>query len=407
MTSTLSPAAREIQQSFHVSQRNPRLVHGLHLRYLLTDLIGRGGEWSPASLAAHLTDAGFDLGRQPAKTVGDALRWECGRGRVRRVGRARYVLGEIPDTTRRRLRRTARARRELASSTVPGVTPTITPELALVARKCWGTLEAFHGFIYFAAEATEEYAAIGLHGRSGYFASRSAAMGRVNAATVDATFYNFHPDLVAVAMADVPADLTAEAILDARLRAADRGLRARLDADAITSPAMVRAAELAVRAARRIGTAHAPASGRPLGLAHARLPEPDAAHLRLWWAITALREYRGDGHIAQLVDAELSGLDALILHGASGAVPSEILRSTRAWSEDEWNGAVAAMAETRGLVRADGTGTDAGLALRDRIDARTDELAAPAWAALTTAEATELRELVRPWSAAIQSRMFG
>ena len=38
----------------------------------------------------------------------------------------------------------------------------------------------------------------------------------------------------------------------------------------------------------------------------------------LWHAITLLREYRGDGHVAALLDAGLSGLDALITHTATG-----------------------------------------------------------------------------------------
>ena len=68
-----------------------------------------------------------------------------------------------------------------------------------------------------------------------------------------------------------------------------------------------RAAELA-----RTATEGCTAAGRPLYAAHASLPWPDAPHLALWHAITLLREFRGDGHIACLVDAGLDGIDALV-----------------------------------------------------------------------------------------------
>ena len=63
-----------------------------------------------------------------------------------------------------------------------------------VARRTHRTLEPFHGMIYFAPEAAEEYEALGIAGRDGYFASRAAPMGRVPAEVVIATFYNFNPD---------------------------------------------------------------------------------------------------------------------------------------------------------------------------------------------------------------------
>ena len=54
----------------------------------------------------------------------------------------------------------------------------------------------------------------------------------------------------------------------------------------------------------------------------------------------------------------------------------------------------------RGLV-ADGRFTDAGRDQRRRIEALTDEAAAPAWDALSADDATRLRRLVRPWSRAL------
>ncbi len=269
------------------------------------------------------------------------------------------------------------------------------------ARKCWRTLEAYHGFIYFAPEAAEEYATLDIHGRSGYFLSRSAAMGRVAPSTVVATFYNFHPDLVRRAMTDAPAGLDVGAMIDARYRAVDRVLRDRLG-DGVESTEMRRAADLAAGALTGID---ALCVGRPLAQAHAWLPEPEAPHLRLWWAVTTLREFRGDGHLVALVDAELTGLEALVMHAASGEVAADTLKATRAWSDEEWAGAVDALTE-RGLLDEDCSFTAAGAALRQEIEDRTDRLAAPAWARLTDDEGSELRALVRPWSKAVFSAMM-
>lgn len=266
---------------------------------------------------------------------------------------------------------------------------------ALRARKCWRTLEPYHGFVYFAPEAAEEYAELGIAGRSGYFVSRAAAMGRVEPATVIATFYNFHPDLVRRSMADAP-DWDPSAVTEARYRAVDRVVRDRLGDD-VGSPGMVRAAELAVAATVDL---EAHCGGRPLALAHLSQSVPDAPHLRLWWAVTALREFRGDGHIIALADAELTGLQALVLHAASGEVPGEVLRSTRAWSEDEWQTAVEHLAE-RGLLHGDGSFTERGAELRQATEDRTDRLAVPAWARLDDEQGAELRALVRPWSTAL------
>ena len=211
-----------------------------------------------------------------------------------------------------------------------------------------------------------------------------------------ATFYNFNPSLVLHAMDGVPDGLDVADVLAARYRAVDRVLRDRLG-DAVGSGEMVRAADLAERACTGLVSR---CVGRPLAAAHAALPVPEEDHLRLWWAITALREYRGDGHLVALVDAELSGLEALVFHAASGDVGADVLKATRAWPDTDWDRAVDGLV-ARGLLEPQGSFTPAGAELRQQIEDRTDRLAAPAWSQLTDDEAAELRDLVRPWSKAV------
>jgi hypothetical protein len=276
--------------------------------------------------------------------------------------------------------------------------------IAETARKCWRTLEPIHGMIYFAPEGPEEYAAVGISNeRAGYFASRSAAMGAVSAETVIATFFNFNPELV---RKSVPACWTAaepHVVLDARLRAADRALRHALG-DIVSSEEVSEAADLARTAAR------APAmsmSGRALYAAHAALPWPMEPHLVLWHAITILREYRGDGHVAALVDDGVSGIQALVMHAASGDIPADLLRQTRAWSDDEWAAATSELRD-RGWVDEDGAFTDTGRAHRAAVEQRTDELAVAPWEHLGEERAKRLRELCRPLSRTIVgSGVFG
>ena len=266
----------------------------------------------------------------------------------------------------------------------------------IVARKMWRTLEPYHGLIYFAPEATAAYAELGIEGFDGYFASRAAAFGEASAELVQATFFNFHPDLVRHALPAVwrvasPADVQA-----VRRRAIDAALE-RLTGDVLTGAELARAVELIRPAADAVATSIA---GRPLAAAHLALDWPDEPRVALWHAITVLREHRGDGHVACLTEAGLDGCEALVLHAASGDVPRRALQTTRGWSDDEWAAAVDRLAG-RGLVDGDGAFTDDGRAQRERIEDRTDELAAPPWAVIGEDACAELRALVRPASKAI------
>ena len=93
-----------------------------------------------------------------------------------------------------------------------------------------------------------------------------------------------------------------------------------------------------------------------------------------------MREHRGDGHVACLTHAGLDGVEAIVLHAASGAVPAEVLRVSRNWSQQEWSEAEHRLVE-RGLVAGD-TASAAGAELRADIEADTNRLAAQPFAAI-------------------------
>jgi hypothetical protein len=268
-----------------------------------------------------------------------------------------------------------------------------------VARKTWRTLEPYHGLVYFAPEAAPRYGTLGVQGFGQYFASRAAALGPVGPDVVVATFFNFNPAIVHAAVPSAWTAAEPARWLEARLDVADAALRRCLGDDVLASTELVRAAALIRPAADAVADI-AVSAGRPLALAHAAVERPGEAHLALWHSVTVLREHRGDGHVSCLVEAGLDGCGALVQHAASGEVPRSVLQTTRGWRDDDWHAAVHRLAD-RGWVDGDGAATDAGRAARDRIEARTDELAAAPWAAIGEEACEELRSLVRPLSKAI------
>jgi len=280
----------------------------------------------------------------------------------------------------------------------------------IIGRKTWRTLEPYHGAIYFAPEAREEYAKLGLSERMvGYFASRSAAMGPVPTPVVQATFFNFDPGLVERSMDGVWDRVAPSAVLEARLVAADRMIR-HFAPDAIGTGEMAEAADIA-RDAASVAAEHP--EGRPLFAGHASLPWPDEPHLVLWHAQTLLREYRGDNHIAALTVEGLTGCEALVTHSfgeepslVGGSVSADVLKNTRQRTDADWAEAVASL-QARGWVDENGTATAHGRERRRWIEERTDELSVGPYAAIGEERCDRLRTLGRPWSAAMMGAFAG
>ncbi len=273
-------------------------------------------------------------------------------------------------------------------------TDEVTP---VTARKMWRTLEPVHGMIYFTSEAADAYAAVGLDDiRAGYFASRAAPMGAVTAEVVIATFYNFNPALVRRVVPRCWTLASPERLVEARLAATDVALR-RLLGEAVGRPEMTEGAALARRAAT--APLMSPA-GRPLYAGHTSLRWPDAPHLVLWHAISLLREYRGDGHIATMVADGLDGCEALVIHAATGEVSRQALQESRAWDDDDWAAAEARL-RAKGWLDAEGDLTEDGKRRRTEAEDVTDSLALIPWQHLGAAACDRLRALVRPFSKAI------
>lgn len=273
---------------------------------------------------------------------------------------------------------------------------TVSPQ---TARATWKALEPLHAMVYFAPEPQEEFAALGYDVKgnraAGYFPGRSAAMGAVTWPVVQATFYNFSPLAVQFGMAGAWDVASPDDVQAARWRGAERALR-RLLGSAADGPEFAEAAELAATAAQGCEP-----YGRPLYAANAALPAPEGPLLQLFHAQTQLREFRGDGHIAALVGEQVTGLEAAVLHVAMRDTwGRKGLQATRAYSDEEWDGAVTGLAE-RGWLDADGEFTDEGRAHRQRVEDATDRLSVCAYARLGEDGCARLREVGGPLAQAV------
>lgn len=237
-------------------------------------------------------------------------------------------------------------------------------------RRCHNALNPIHSSLYFSPDLGRELGGLGIDDPSAvYFASRAAAFGAAGPGAVSATFYNFNPVLVARHVPAVWSVASPEAVLSARLRAADSTLRRLLGEEAVASPEMAEAAELALRATEGC-TRHA----RPLYSSHADLPVPEQPHLAYWHAATLLREHRGDAHVAALLYAGLDPLEALVSHTATGKgmAPRWVLAS-RGWRRTDWDAATERL-RGRGLLDAEGGLTDKGTAMRTELEQATDRM---------------------------------
>ena len=252
-----------------------------------------------------------------------------------------------------------------------------------------------HRLVYFVPEAAEEYAAIGVTGRGGYFASRVAPLGPVADQVIVATFYNFAPRAVAAAMPGVWAAATPAAIQEARFRAVDRSLK-RIGVS--LSPDDLNEA----RAILDPVVAGLDYAGKPLAAANAAVALPSDPLLALWQQITIIREWRGDAHIALLVANGIGPCECMVLQVGTGRFPLGTAMASRQWSETAWADAVGTLSK-RGWVDSSGAMTPEGTAAREAIEDDTDRLCEPMWTVVGETKTKRLGELIWPIHQAVDA----
>ncbi|WP_426564426.1 SCO6745 family protein [Angustibacter sp. McL0619] len=276
-------------------------------------------------------------------------------------------------------------------------------DLETWAQRAWASLELLHVPGYFSVECREQYKALGLHPGLAYFPVRSAALGAVPAEVVEAMFFVFAPRRVRKVLPDCWSVASPERVLAARHEGVRQTLHRILDDTLAQGPdgALDEAVQLARQACEGLT-----APGRALYAGHAALPWPDEPLMQLWHAATLVREHRGDGHVAALLTAGLSPVEAMWTYGLVDApgVKLGFLQSSRGWTEAEWQEAADRLMEQDLVEAADDGGvhgsglrlTDSGRTLREELEETTKLSALDGWAHLGLDGTRRLAELLNP-----------
>lgn len=248
-------------------------------------------------------------------------------------------------------------------------------EIVIETRRVSQCIQAFIGWIFWDPGAERRYEALGVPPKLGYFGSRAAPLAAAGDDAVIAAFSTIKPALIRLGLAATRKTTTFDAMWQARDEAILQGLPAYLSPDQLSAiaaigPTLWRAAEAC------------PISGRTFFGAHLRMPRPEHPLLSAWHAANLVREWRGDTHMAILVAHGLGPAEASILHSAWMQYPHEWIGKSRGWNVDETREGFASL-RARGL--ADETAdmvNAAGIALRQEIEDRTDEIGTAPWRAI-------------------------
>ena len=258
------------------------------------------------------------------------------------------------------------------------------------ARRMFELVEPIGVIPYAAEEPNEAMFALGFTDYwDTYFAGRAAPLGFATAEVVDAIFYSFAPGEVARHIPEVWRTTTPEAAIAARQAGCVKAMR-RILADHVQSPSFSRATELLTKAATS-----APSEGRPMYAALRALPIPDDVVARLFHAASLLREHRGDGHTAALLIEGVGGLEAHALIALDLGMPAERFGRLHHLPAMQIAAVVDGLRRRR-LIGDDGWLSEEGRAVRQRVEARTDDLAAQPYECLDPGELDELMATLVP-----------
>ena len=278
--------------------------------------------------------------------------------------------------------------------------------LSTKSRNLGALLEPIAGQVYFSPECHASYQALGFAGSRGeqdgvampdrpaYFTSRGSVMGQVSGQVVTATFAVFNPAVVIPAVEQGWSLTDAATICDAR----DRGAIAQLERILGKSPTGIeRANEILLRAFTPLRV-----EGRALFAGLKGLQMPTTPIGKLWRLADALREYRGDSHIAAWVSQGLDAVELCLLTDSFSGLPLRTYSATRGWRDTDFDPATERLV-AKGLLDAKtGTYTEEGRKLRELIEVKTDEQMRQAIEAIGN-DFDELSGLLAPWGAAIKS----
>jgi hypothetical protein len=127
---------------------------------------------------------------------------------------------------------------------------------------------------------------------------------------------------------------------------------------------------------------------------HREWPRPDDALLSAWLAVNCIREWRGDTHWAMQVAEGLSSTASGVLDGAWRQYEDHWLPKSRGADDASIDAALAEL-EARGWV-TDGAVNAAGVAHRQALEDRLDEITMAPWEHLGIERCHRFLDLVEP-----------
>jgi hypothetical protein len=272
----------------------------------------------------------------------------------------------------------------------------VSPDWRALSARASFASHRLIGWIYWDPVALENYATLGIdNGGVSYIVSRAAPLAPAGHQAVAATFYSISPFFIEFSVTLAKEKTTWEAIVAARNDAVRQGLTTYVpeicdDLASLAKPMWAAADAL-------------PVSGRALFAAHREQPRPEDDVLSAWLAVNCIREWRGDTHFAILTAEKISSAQAGILHNAHLNYPKDWIPKSRGTDDDALTAAMADL-EARGLA-SNGEVNDAGVALRQRIEDRTDELCELPWRTLGEMLTTTYLNLVEPVGDALLARI--
>lgn len=244
------------------------------------------------------------------------------------------------------------------------------------------------GWIFWDPRAKENLAALGVpDGLGHYIVNRGAPLAPAGAEAVFAAFYTIKREFVRFAIEHAAPHIDDwHAVTTAR----DAAVRAGLEemTPQVTGPLGELAPDL-------WSTVDAlPSSGRVLFAAHRAWPRPQDPVMSAWNALNCIREWRGDTHFGILVNDDIGIVEAGLLHDAWMGYPDQWIPRSRGADDTEIEAGLASLA-ARGFV-TDGRVNEAGIAYRQDVEDRTDELCTRAWRHLGEEKTVRFLSIIEP-----------
>ena len=263
----------------------------------------------------------------------------------------------------------------------------MTDWLALTRRASLASHQLI-GWIFWDPTAKENLAALGVpDGLGHYITNRGAPLAPAGAEAVTAAFYTIKREFVHFAINHaLPHIKNWHDVTVARDAAVLSGLQ-RMSPE-IIEPLGALADDL------WHVVDELPQGARVLFAAHKSWPRPEHPMLSAWNALNTIREWRGDTHFAILANDNIGIAEAGLLHDAWMGYPKEWIPRSRGADDKEIEVGLNNLAK-RGFV-TDGIVNDAGVAYRQSLEDRTDELSQLAWQLFGEENTLEMLSIIEP-----------